>query len=593
MSILDLHADEQVQASLNTAPAPVAPPAKFSAWSAIPRAIGVAAGEGVASAADLVNAARVFRDTPSREIAASGLPTSAYSSELGDTVRKYLDDFRPDPNTATTAEQVLFGFSRGLAKVVPATIAAGPVGAIVAGIEEGMTVSDELRRKGVGADARTKAGMIQGAGLASAALPLLGTTLAETAALYVAGGPGGFMAQQALTRQILRDAGHDQIAAGYDPFDPVGLAVASLIPAGFTAYGLRGQVKAARAKAAADFNAGPVPSEPTPVAAAVADAYKPAPPRIPPEVVDAAMVQNTRDFAAAQTPAVVAHAEAWRGPVTENPNFKAWFGDSKVVGEDGAPMVMYRGSPNEDARTYRGDGPVFVTADPSFAGHYAGSNGAVYPLYVKAERAFDASRGEGLSLWRQFTKETYSPSYASAGTERGALPIWQQEPQLREWLAKKGIEYDAIWFAESNGRASLAVNDPSQIKSAIGNSGRFDPNSASLTDPVPRAAATEAAPPKPAAEAGDPIAKLNEPADAKPKPAADPIMSTVAMRVADLESTAPDMVVRIADDGKHVTLADDLAEVRRMVAEGTDDSLGTLDADLMRVAVECALSTGG
>ena len=101
------------------------------------------------------------------------------------------------------------------------------------------------------------------------------------------------------------------------------------------------------------------------------------------------------------------------------------------------------------------------------------------------------------------------------------------------------------------------------------------------------------APPKPAAEAGDPIAKLNEPADAKPKPAADPIMSTVAMRVADLETTAPDMVVRIADDGKHVTLADDLAEVRRMVAEGTDDSLGTLDADLMRVAVECALSTGG
>ena len=309
MSILDLHADEQVQASLNTAPSPVAPPAKFSAWSAIPRAIGVAAGEVGASAADLVNAARVFRDTPSREIAASGLPTSAFSSELGDTVRKYLDDFRPDPNTASTAEQVLFGFSRGLAKVVPATIVAGPVGAIVAGIEEGMTVSDELRRKGVGADARTKAGMIQGAGLASAALPLLGTTLAETAALYVAGGPGGFMAQQALTREILRDAGHDQIAAGYDPFDPVGLAVASLIPAGFTAYGLRGQVKAARAKAAADFNAGPVPSEPTPVAAAVADAYKPAPPRIPPEVVDAAMVQNTRDFAAAQTPAVVAHAE--------------------------------------------------------------------------------------------------------------------------------------------------------------------------------------------------------------------------------------------------------------------------------------------
>lgn len=70
-------------------------------------------------------------------------------------------------------------------------------------------------------------------------------------------------------------------------------------------------------------------------------------------------------------------------------------------------------------------------------------------------------------------------------------------------------------------------------------------------------------------------------------------MSTVAARVADLEATAPGMVVRIAEDGKPVTLADDLAEVRRLAAEGSDTTLGALDADLLRVAVECALSTGG
>ncbi len=588
MSILDLHADEQVQASLNTAPAPVAPPAKFSAWSAIPRAIGVAAGEVGASAADLVNAARVFRDTPSREIAASGLPTSAFSSELGDTVRSYWNDFKPDPNTATTAEQVLFGFSRGLAKVVPATIAAGPVGAIVAGIEEGMTVSDELRRKGVGADARTKAGMIQGAGLASAALPLLGTTLAETAALYVAGGPGGFMAQQALTRQILRDAGHDDIAAGYDPFDPVGLTVAFGLPGYFTYRGLRGQRIAARAKAAADFNAGPVPSEPTPVAAAVADAYKPAPPRIPPEVVDAAMVQNTRDFAAAQTLAVVAHAAAWRGPVTENPNFKAWFGDSKVVDAEGNPLVVYHGTGRPGFDSFdpatRGDmtggadarAGFFFTDNPSAADEFTWNSGskegAIYPVYLGLKNP---------AVVRDMTLD------GSNGTAAGRLI-----EQARS-AGHDGVIFESSNFLGKQGR-SYVVFDPQQIKSAIGNSGRFDPNSASLTDPVPRAAADAvSATPKPAAEAGDPIAKLNEPADATPKPAADPIMSTVAARVADLESTAPDMVVRIADDGKHVTLADDLAEVRRMVAEGTDDSLGTLDADLMRVAVECALSTGG
>lgn len=529
MSILDLHADEQVQASLNTAPAPVAPPAKFSAWSAIPRAIGVAAGEVGASAADLVNAARVFRDTPSREIAASGLPISAYSSELGDTVRKYLDDFRPDPNTATTAEQVLFGFSRGLAKVVPATIAAGPVGAIVAGIEEGMTVSDELRRKGVGADARTKAGMIQGAGLASAALPLLGTTLAETAALYVAGGPGGFMAQQAITRQILRDAGHDQIAAGYDPFDPVGLAVASLIPAGFTAYGLRGQVKAARAKAAADFNAGPVPSEPTPVAAAVADAYKPAPPRIPPEVVDAAMVQNLRDA------------------------------ETRIV----------RSLPPSDSLAL----PPAPTADE------VGRFGKVESVPLAMARATQ-SRME----WARFDAGDYAPPLVEGFSD---IP-----------LAVRKLDGEVLVF-DGHHRTADAINRgetemPMRVLEAKDYAPEFagrKPAPSTISDD--ELMAELSAPPKPAAEAGDPIAKLNEPADAKPKPAADPIMSTVATRVADLETTAPDMVVRIAEDGKAITLADDLAEVRRMVAEGTDDSLGTLDADLIRVAVECALSTGG
>ncbi|MFX6949717.1 hypothetical protein ABTH81_21820, partial [Acinetobacter baumannii] len=46
--------------------------------------------------------------------------------------------------------------------------------------------------------------------------------------------------QQAATRSILQNAGYDKIAEQYDPFDPVGLAVATLIPAGFGAYASRG-----------------------------------------------------------------------------------------------------------------------------------------------------------------------------------------------------------------------------------------------------------------------------------------------------------------------------------------------------------------
>lgn len=69
-------------------------------------------------------------------------------------------------------------------------------------------------------------------------------------------------------------------------------------------------------------------------------------------------------------------------------------------------------------------------------------------------------------------------------------------------------------------------------------------------------------------------------------------MATVAARVADLEKAQPDLVVRLDADGRPVTLAQDLAEVRREAANGTDDSLGAADVDLLRVAAECALSIG-
>jgi hypothetical protein len=41
-----------------------------------------------------------------------------------------------------------------------------------------------------------------------------------------------------------------------------------------------------------------------------------------------------------------------------------------------------------------------------------------------------------------------------------------------------------------------------------------------------------------------------------------------------------------------VTAAEELARIRREAAEGTDIELGALDADLIRVAAECALSAG-
>jgi hypothetical protein len=151
----------------------------------------------------------------------------------------------------------------------------------------------------------------------------------------------------------------------------------------------------------------------------------------------------------------------------------------------------------------------------------------------------------------------------------------------------EGRLYEALKQARDDGRISGDVfratqgDGPSGAQPAHGTGPRGQPE----PQRAPGGAGRQ--------EASDPLARLNEPADAPLKAQADPHLATVAARAADLEASMPDLVVRVDPDGRHVTLAEDLAEVRRIAAEGTDDMLGTLDADLLQVAVNCALSSGG
>lgn len=178
----------------------------------------------------------------------------AFSTEAGSSLRATARSFAPDPATANAAEQILFGLGRFGVKAVGYSLAGGPVaGAALTGADEGMTEADRLKAEGVDFETRTKVGIVAGASAAAAtALPVAGTTLKGTAALVVAGGPGAFIGQQAASRSILENAGYDKIADQYDPFDPVGLAVSTLVPAAFGAYALRGARAAAKAPSPGD-----------------------------------------------------------------------------------------------------------------------------------------------------------------------------------------------------------------------------------------------------------------------------------------------------------------------------------------------------
>ncbi len=87
-----------------------------------------------------------------------------------------------------------------------------------------------------------------------------------------------------------------------------------------------------------------------------------------------------------------------RAPETNE--FKQWFGDSKVVDENGNPMVVYHGSPSSDiivfdpnltGKTtdagYFGTG-VYFSEYPETAESYAGKEGTVYPAFLSIKNPF-------------------------------------------------------------------------------------------------------------------------------------------------------------------------------------------------------------
>lgn len=259
MSLLDAH-EEDFRAAATALPyiPPPRPPSKFSAWSAAPRGIAAGAAESAGFWSDVVGAfgqvggaypealgvdptpqQRKQADEARRKLLTSGLD---FSSEAGDLFRGVAAGYKADPGTTSAAEQVIFGFSRFGAKAIGYSAAAGPVvGSLLTGADEGMTAADDLRQRGVDEATRTKVGAITGVASALAvALPVVGRTALETTGLVLAGGPGSFMAQQEATRYVLANADYHALAEQYDPFDPVGLAVSTLVPAGFGAWGLRG-----------------------------------------------------------------------------------------------------------------------------------------------------------------------------------------------------------------------------------------------------------------------------------------------------------------------------------------------------------------
>lgn len=633
---------------------PLPPPPqqrKFSAWktlTAAPRGLGQAVNESGAALGDVLHAfGSVMGATDANSGGMFSGPTADEERQQQDARRKLLEQgpdfnsqtaadirasasgyYMPDAFTAHTAENVVFGLTRFGGKAVGYTLAAGGIpGAGLLALDEGLTTADMLREQGVDLGTRTKVGAVAGAaGAASVLLPVAGSTLARTAALTAVGGPGLFVGQQVATRQILQDAGYDHLADQYDPFDPVGLAVSTLVPGLFGALHVRGLRAKERAAGARE----PAPA-PTETAPARADA-EPAPaPRPTPDQVDAARVDllaehieraglhaadDIRGAAASRTALAQAIDQMARG---ERVNVTDALPAESVQAARLADML-------DGIQAARGE--LIVTAagraepgairelNTELQQAQADLAAATDAAAVK-ERAKDLQAGADRLSYKQALAQA-KQEFADRATDAQAR-IDRVEQMVRA-NARAQQAFDALNMLDREARqveqqrggiaapasretpVAAAAREASQggpkdgqgstlaARPGAGNPGRGD-NAGGSLGTGGRGTAEPAALDTAAPEPGAP-GKPSTPGTAT-NPRAGAVEETAApARLAEIAQQFPDLQVQLDGMDAPMPLADFLAQVEREAMEGTDSTLGANDAPLLQVAATCFLQNG-
>jgi len=172
---------------------------------------------------------------------------------------------------------------------------------------------------------------------------------------------------------------------------------------------------------------------------------------------------------------------------TETPEFKAWFGESKVVDADGNPLVVYHGTRfDKSGGIEKFKVPAFFGTSPVTADLMSGA--------ADLGRVISAEKSIGKALKKSALNE-----YFGGGKFGGTYPVYlslqnpkQLDGQRIKWLSfEKGDPqrerlvaelvaggHDGAYSTDASGGVAgteYVVLRQEQIKSAIGNNGQFDP----------------------------------------------------------------------------------------------------------------------
>lgn len=220
-------------------------------------------------------------------------------------------------------------------------------------------------------------------------------------------------------------------------------------------------------------------------------------------------------------PSTVADAPS---AVTDTPEFKKWFGDSKVVDKDGKPIVMYHGTAEgglqgdafdksllgsvTKSRSARA-GFFFVSNEGIASGYSNLANAKpVADLVAKSEAA---EREKNWDLARELIEkaerleQNNNPDEHIVAAYLSIKNPLEFDAQEQRFLDIQDEIHDAIKSARSGGHDGIVFRnlidnadwgsstaadhwvafEPTQIKSATGNSGAFDPKNPSILKEAP------------------------------------------------------------------------------------------------------------
>lgn len=159
---------------------------------------------------------------------------------------------------------------------------------------------------------------------------------------------------------------------------------------------------------------------------------------------------------------------ATAAPTIERPEFKAWFGESKVVSDAGAPLVVYHGGKSDiDAFKPNDAGLIYMTSDPALASDYAqsrSSKGSVYPVYASVQNPLVVDRA---------VDHTSQKMLVARAKENG-----------NDGIILKNADDSITGMPQRSNSTVVIAFEPSQIKSRF-NTGTFSKSDPRIIDTSP------------------------------------------------------------------------------------------------------------